>query len=350
MTVDHNNVGNGSGVSGGGVTGGGGGGGPASLTVGSTEVNGGTSGRFLYDNSGVLGEAFVTAVSATQFQVGKANNAAPTARTLSFEGATAGTANKGAYGYIKAPATTGDTQTSGLYFQVPVLSASGSTANAYINALYVGSVGPYGLPLNNGGFMVGDSLGGLAATGDANTMNMFVSNRLVLTTSPFIAGTGGVSVPTLGFIAPSFAIAGVAYPDAFIRRPAAATLVFGDTDAASPVAQNLSVQNVADGTTDTAGANWTIAGSRGTGTGAGGNINLQVALPGATGTTQNALATMASINGTTGLLDLTKGAHILPAAAPSAPASGWVLYVDSGDGNKLKAIASTGTVVPLGTP
>jgi hypothetical protein len=36
--------------------------------------------------------------------------------------------------------------------------------------------------------------------------------------------------------------------------------------------------------------------------------------------------------------------------APASPASGWTLYVDSGDSNKLKAKASTGTVVTLGTP
>lgn len=41
---------------------------------------------------------------------------------------------------------------------------------------------------------------------------------------------------------------------------------------------------------------------------------------------------------------------LTPIAAPASPASGWVLYTDSGDGNKLKAKASTGTVVTLGTP
>lgn len=39
-----------------------------------------------------------------------------------------------------------------------------------------------------------------------------------------------------------------------------------------------------------------------------------------------------------------------PVAAPAAPASGWIIYTDAGDGNKLKAIASTSTVVTLGTP
>lgn len=45
------------------------------------------------------------------------------------------------------------------------------------------------------------------------------------------------------------------------------------------------------------------------------------------------------------------GVYFSAAAAPASPSSGeWVIYVDTGDGNKLKAKASTGTVVTLGTP
>ncbi len=43
-------------------------------------------------------------------------------------------------------------------------------------------------------------------------------------------------------------------------------------------------------------------------------------------------------------------ANLQPVPGPSSPLSGWYLFVDSGDGNKLKAIASTGTVVIIGTP
>jgi hypothetical protein len=46
----------------------------------------------------------------------------------------------------------------------------------------------------------------------------------------------------------------------------------------------------------------------------------------------------------------TLGTNLPPQTAPASPASGWVLYIDSGDGNKLKAKASTGTVVTIGTP
>jgi hypothetical protein len=39
-----------------------------------------------------------------------------------------------------------------------------------------------------------------------------------------------------------------------------------------------------------------------------------------------------------------------PVSPPAAPSSGWVLYTDATDGDKLKAQASNGTIVTLGTP
>lgn len=83
--------------------------------------------------------------------------------------------------------------------------------------------------------------------------------------------------------------------DLFLRRAAAATLQLGASDAAAPIAQTLQVQSVVAGTTNTAGANFTINGSRGTGTGAGGSIIFQVAPAGASGTAQNAYATALTI-------------------------------------------------------
>jgi hypothetical protein len=83
--------------------------------------------------------------------------------------------------------------------------------------------------------------------------------------------------------------------DLQLRRRAAANLQLGAADAAAPVAQTLSVQGVVAGTTNTAGANLTIAGSQGTGTGAGGSIVFQVAPAGSTGTAQNALVTALTI-------------------------------------------------------
>lgn len=79
------------------------------------------------------------------------------------------------------------------------------------------------------------------------------------------------------------------------RRSGAGHITSGLADAASPVAQTLSVQNVVAGTSNTAGANWTLAGSRGTGTGAGGSIIFQTAPAGSTGTSVNALVTAVTI-------------------------------------------------------
>lgn len=85
--------------------------------------------------------------------------------------------------------------------------------------------------------------------------------------------------------------------DTILRRAAAANLALGATDAAAPVAQTLSVQSVVGGTSNTAGANWTFAASRGTGTGTGGDLIYQTAPAGSTGTTQNSLVTAFTIKG-----------------------------------------------------
>lgn len=86
--------------------------------------------------------------------------------------------------------------------------------------------------------------------------------------------------------------------DLIISRRAAANMLIGGADAASPVAQTLSVQGVIAGTTNTAGANWTFAGSQGTGTGAGGSLIFQTAAASGSGSTQNALATALTIDST----------------------------------------------------
>jgi hypothetical protein len=84
--------------------------------------------------------------------------------------------------------------------------------------------------------------------------------------------------------------------DTFLNRSAAATWQLGAADASSAVAQTLKVQSVVAGTTNTAGANFTIQGSAGTGTGAGGSIIFQVAPAGSTGSAQNAFVDALTIS------------------------------------------------------
>ncbi len=67
----------------------------------------------------------------------------------------------------------------------------------------------------------------------------------------------------------------------------------------APVAQTLSVQNtLAGGTSNVAGANFTIAGSQGKGTGVGGSVILAAAPAGSTGTAVNPLLSVAAVNPT----------------------------------------------------
>ena len=77
----------------------------------------------------------------------------------------------------------------------------------------------------------------------------------------------------------------------------------GLADAAAPVAQTLSVQSVVAGTTNTAGQAFTIDGSQGTGTGAGGPLIFRTAPAGSSGTAQNALGTA---------LTLTAPGYVVP--------------------------------------
>jgi hypothetical protein len=138
-----------------------------------------------------------------------------------------------------------------------------------------------------------------------------------------IAGSAGdFGVSNTGMIGFHTTFPGADAIDAMITRKGAANLRLGAPDAASPVAQTLSVQGVVAGTTNTAGASLTIAGSQGTGTGAGGSIVFQVAPAGSSGTAQNALATALTIN-SAGQSEFAAGSKTNPTIKFSALAGGF---------------------------
>lgn len=86
-----------------------------------------------------------------------------------------------------------------------------------------------------------------------------------------------------------------------ISWPVTAALQLGAAHAVSPVAQTLQVQSVVAGTTNTAGANWTLQGSLSTGTpaGAGGDIILKTTAVGAGATAQNTSVEVLRLTGAT---------------------------------------------------
>jgi hypothetical protein len=139
-------------------------------------------------------------------------------------------------------------------------------------------------------------------TGGAPTSRFSVSKAGLLTVGSingggvFASGTQGPTTWATGAFSFSSTGGVTGTPDTFLTRRGAANFRLGQADAAAPVAQTLSVQSVSAGTTNTAGADLTITGSQGTGTGAGGSIVFQVAPAGSSGTAQNALATALTIN------------------------------------------------------
>ena len=137
------------------------------------------------------------------------------------------------------------------------------------------------------------------------------------TASPSVYGVTTAITAILGNAASSDVLA--FNSDTTFARKAIRNFRFGAADAATALAQTLSVQSVVSGTSNIAGAAFTVTGSQGTGTGAGGSLIFQVAPAGSAGTAQNALVDALTINsskqaifgaGTVSLPSVVVGANI----------------------------------------
>jgi hypothetical protein len=113
---------------------------------------------------------------------------------------------------------------------------------------------------------------------------------------------GGVGIGTVGNT-------GFFTPDVLMTRGGPANLRFGNADAASPVAQTLSVQSVVAGTPSTAGADFTLTGSQNTGSGLAGNLIVSTGFSNTVGT-----ATVTITIATPGVITWT--AHGLVTGSP----------------------------------
>ena len=333
-------------------------GGGSGITVGTTTITSGTNTRVLYNNSGVVGEYTITGTGNVVM------SAAPTltGRVSAADGlfATTVTTGTGATAGLQVTAnslTTGNgaeiSSSSVSSGNVVSIAATGTAAASNSkHALLVATSGAnatstqttYGAEITNtstGTSSTNIALS-LSASGGTNNVALSVGSGQVLLptgsrTAPAISNTGNTNTgyyflagaPTISqsaidsiyFGGNDIRVNGQATlgwgngtgssmqgaTDLLLRRNAAANLAFGAADAASPVAQTLSVQNVVGGTSNTAGVNWTFAASRGTGTGAGGDIIFQTAPAGGSGTTQNTLATAFTIqdNGAVQLKSVT---------------------------------------------
>jgi hypothetical protein len=126
--------------------------------------------------------------------------------------------------------------------------------------------------------------------------------------------------------------------DMIVGRRAAANFQLGNDDAASPVAQTMSVQSVSTGTSNGAGASRNYDGSQGTGSGLGGAHVFRVATAGSSGTTQNSQQTALRIEQDRSVFVANVSTE------PATPSGGGVFYVEAG---ALKYKGSSGTVTTI---
>jgi hypothetical protein len=131
--------------------------------------------------------------------------------------------------------------------------------------------------------------------------------------------------------------------DACIRRAAAATLQFGDQDAASPVAQTLQVQSVVAGTSNTAGVVWTRIGSKGSGSAAGGNIVEKTGFAGSSGTAQNSTVDREVIVAAGKALTDNTATSLFEIALPTLAMAGGVIEATTicTDGTDMQSVTET---------
>jgi len=233
----------------------------------------------------------------TNLQIGP-TVAAPSAVSILAGSVVAGTSNTAGTNFIITGSQGTGTGVGGsIIFQVAPAGTTGTSQNALVTALTIDST------------KLATFAGGINIMSGSLTVNAstFVTSALYLSVS------GSATITSLFLHATNGTMLGSA---------SAYNVRFGAADASAPNAQTLSVQNVVAGTSNTAGTNFTIAGSQGTGTGAGGSIIFQVAPAGTTGTAQNALATALTI-------DSTKGCTFTGVQTWN-PASGIAGYIQAG--------------------
>ena len=240
-----------------------------------------------FDNGSGTSDLFLTRKTAANLRLGAADAASPVAQTLSVQSVVAGTTDTaGANLTITGSQGTGTGAGGSLIFQVAPAGTTANTQNALATALTIAS--DKTTTLQSHLYLSSSSCGLIFPNAASFVLRANASDIAIV--------DGGSSIFTVSQRLGFGSTASYSSHDTYISRKAAANIRLGNADAASPVAQTLSVQSVVAGTANTPGVDFTITASQGTGTGAGGNIVFQVAPAGSTGNTQNALANAMTID------------------------------------------------------
>jgi len=280
--------------------------------------------------------------AAASLQLGDPDAAAPVAQTIGPQSVVAGTSNTAGKNFtINGSRGTGSGQGGNIIFQVAPAGVAGTAQNALTPGLAIGGSG--GVTAYGSANNTALSLQGLTQTNSFPVINgtqtwnnaavVFTGFKLNFTssgsdatsllmdlqlndTSQFNVGKNGtVTANGLNLLDDVSQLTWGFSSDLILTRKQAGKLQFGADDAAAPVAQTIGPQSVIAGTTNTAGQNFTIRGSQGTGTGVGGDIIFQVAPAGSSGSAQNTLAqAMRVYNNKTVVVGAAYTVATLPAA------------------------------------
>jgi hypothetical protein len=124
-------------------------------------------------------------------------------------------------------------------------------------------------------------------------------------------------------------------PDLLLSRRAAASLQFG-ADSATPIAQTLGV--AAGVGTNIAGASFTIAAGRGTGTGTPGTLLFQTSTAIGSGSTAQTLATRMTLNATDLVMASGIGIQLGNAAVAAVPAATHTVTIKDSTGTTYRLL------------
>lgn len=297
--------------------------GGSGITIGTTTITSGTNTRVLFNNSGVVGEypvtgstnvvlsgspTIVTPAITTSAIVTRDSLGTTTATGVELTNTTAAAA--GAQQVSPATIWTGQgwktnatAASQTVNFQAYVLPVQGA-ANPTVNLVFASQVNAGGYTTrftfdSSGNLYFGDTTAAAIKTASNGILVGTANNRAYIGGTNTQA-TNGILLASSGTLAWSSdsSVTGFLNQDTFFIRKAAASIQMGSTDAASPVAQTLSVQN-ATGGTNTAGATWTHQASLGTSQGAPGRYHITGgAMIAASGTTQQTAVDRAIFNAT----------------------------------------------------
>lgn len=243
-----------------------------------------------------------------------------------------------------------DCSTSGITIGTTTITSGTNGRILYDNSAVVGEATVTG-SLGNVVLSTSPTISGLTVTGSFTATGLVTNADLAnasVTYGTTTVALGASSTSIAGLTELSLTSASGATvdwnADTYFGRSAAAALRLGQADAAAAVAQKLGVQNVVTGTSNTAGADWTIAASQGTGTGIGGNIKFQVAPAGLTGTSVNAL---------TDVLQIYNTQRVNVSATNSAPDALLTVNANTGttsvvsQGHILHLVAADASLLPV---